>query len=233
MLARAAFAAAAAALALASAAQAVSIGAGCASGCAPAAGVAVDGVGDAFSVQFDGSVERHATPGLTASASFLVTAFDGASGHVVLQITLTNTSDAALFDGARVSALGFDVDAALTGAASGGLFDHAVRGSSFPNGFGPVDVCAISNPNNCSGGRNAGLQIGQSGVFTLTLDFGGPLASLQLTNFGVRYQSIDPVGRFVDDSGTGCGQPVPEPRALALAGAAGLALLGRKRRPTA
>jgi hypothetical protein len=195
-----------------------------------ASAVPIDAAGDAFVVSFDGNVEGQPAPGLTASASFLVTHFDAAAGQVVLEITLTNTTDPALFRQSRVSALGFDVDAQLTGAASSGLFDHAVLGGQFPNQFGPVDVCAIGNPNNCADGHNDNAKIGETGVFTLTLSFAGPIAGLELTNFGVRYQTVEPVCEFVDDSGTGRGAVVPEPRAMALLGAAGLALFGSRRR---
>ncbi|HEY8123385.1 MAG TPA: cistern family PEP-CTERM protein [Myxococcota bacterium] len=196
---------------------------------AAASAVPIDSVGDSFAVSFDGSVKGVLTPGLTASASFLVTEFDGAAGRVVLQISLSNTTDTTLFKQARVSALGFDVDATLSGASASGLFGHALLGSQFPSQFGPVDVCAIGNPNSCSSGRNAGALLGQSGVVTLTLSFAGPLTALDLSNFGVRYQTLEPVGPFIEDSGTGHGT-VPEPRVLALLGAAGLALFGRRRR---
>jgi hypothetical protein len=190
----------------------------------------VGAVGDAFSVSFDGNVATQPTPGLTASASFLVTSFDAAAGQITFQVTVANTTDPLLFQNARVSALGFDVDATLAGATASGVFDSAVLGGQLPNQFGAVDVCASGNPNDCSGGGNAGLNLGQSGVFTLVLRFAGPIASVDLGHFGVRYQSVNPVGCFVDDSGTGTGMVVPEPRALALLGAAGLALLGTRRR---
>ena len=148
-------------------------------------------------------------------------------------MTLTNTTDPLLFKNTRVSALGFDVGATLVAATSSGIFDSGVLGGQFPNQFGPVDLCASGNPNNCSGGANAGLNIGQSGVFTLALSFAGPIASVDLSHFGVRYQSVNPLGVFVDDSGTGSGAVVPEPRALALLGAAGLALIGTRRRARA
>jgi hypothetical protein len=196
---------------------------------AAAGAVPIDAVGDTFQVDFDGNVEGQPTPGLTASATFLVTEFDAAAGRVALQISLSNTTDPALFRQSRVSALGFDVDVDLASASSSGLFAHAVRGSAFPNQFGPIDVCAIDNPNNCAGGRNGGLQIGESGVFTLVLTFAGPIASVEFGNFGVRYQTVEPEGCFADDSGTGRGTVVPEPRLLALLGAAGLFLLGRRR----
>jgi hypothetical protein len=200
---------------------------------AAASAVPIDAVGDTFRVDFDGNVREQPTPGLTASATFLVTEFDADAGRVVLEITLTNTTEPELFGDSRVSALGFDidadVDAILISATSSGLFDAAVLGGKFPNQFGPIDVCAIGNPENCSGGRNAGGHLGETGVFTLVLNFEGPIGALDLTNCGVRYQAIEPVCGVAADSGTGHGT-VPEPRVLGLLGAAGLALLGRRRR---
>ena len=198
---------------------------------APALAVPIDSVGDTFAVEFDANVGTQDVAGLTASATFLMTEFDAAAGRVVLQISLENTSDAALWESARVSALGFDVNGGIASANTGGLFQHAVLGGQFPNQFGPVDVCVIDNANNCSGGGNGGVHIGESGVITLTLNFAGPISSLDLTNFGVRYQSLesDDLG-FDGDSGTGSGDVVPEPRLLGLLGIAGLALAGTRRR---
>jgi hypothetical protein len=192
--------------------------------------VSIGAVGDTFTVQFDGNVETELVPGLSASATFLVTELDAAAGRVVLEISLSNTADAGLWKSARVSAIGFDVDATLTSASAGGLFSEAVTGGRLPNQFGPVDVCAVDNAHNCSGGRWGGVKLGESGVITLTLQLAGPIAALELTNFGVRYQSLTSKSlELCDASGTGTGT-VPEPRALALLGAAGLALWGRKKR---
>jgi hypothetical protein len=193
--------------------------------------VTIDSVGDTFGVVFDGNVETEQVAGLAASATFLVTEFDAAAGRVVLQISLSNTSNNGIWQSARVSAIGFDASEDIVSASATGLFAYAVTGGKFPNQFGPVDVCAIDNANNCSGGQNGGLHIGQSGVVTLTLQFAGPITALDLTNFGVRYQSLDSCDLEISGgSGTGSGDVVPEPRALALLGIAGLALFGRKRR---
>ena len=195
-----------------------------------ASAVPIGSVGDSFTVNFGGNVQRADVSGLSASASFVVTELDALTGHVVLEITLTNTTDASIWEGSRVSAIGFDVDQTIASASASGLFAYAVTGSRFPNGIGPIDVCAIDNANNCSGGANGGVTLGQNGVVTMTLEFGGPITSLDLAHFVVRYQSLDSEELGISgDSGTGDGEVVPEPRLLALLGLAGLALLGRKR----
>jgi hypothetical protein len=198
---------------------------------APALAVPIDSVGDSFTVEFDGNVETQDVAGLAASASFLVTEFDAAAGRVVLQISLENTSDPALWQSSRVSALGFDVNRDIGSANTSGLFQHAILAGKFPNQFGPVDVCVVDNRNNCSGGGSGGVHIGESGVITLTLNFTGPITSVDLANFGVRYQSLASDELAIQEgSGTGSGDVVPEPRLLGLLGIAGLALLGTRRR---
>ncbi|MBM4385349.1 MAG: cistern family PEP-CTERM protein [Deltaproteobacteria bacterium] len=198
---------------------------------AAASAVTIDSVGDAFTVDFAGSVGDDTLPGLTARASFVVTEFDAATGHVVLEITLTNTTDASIWESSRVSAIGFNADHPIVSASSSGLFSEAVTDGRFPGIRGLIDVCAIDNPNNCSGGGNGGVTLGQSGVVTMTLEFGGPITSLDLSRFVVRYQSLNSEQLDIcDDSGVGEGVVVPEPRVLALLGIAGLALVGSRRR---
>lgn len=191
--------------------------------------VTLSSVGDAFTVSFAGNVNGTNTPGLTSQASVLVTSFQARS--ISLSITLTNTTDATLFSGSRVSAIGFDPSVPLAGASSSGLFANAVTGNAFPNGFGPVGVCAIQNRNNCKGGANGGVGLGQSGTMLLTLDFAAPVASVDLSNFGVRYQGVDST-RLGLSGASGTGRPgggpvpgIPEPGA-GLVFALGMTLAG-------
>lgn len=198
---------------------------------ATASATPIDSVGDSFAVDFAGRAGSGTVPGLTARASFLVSEFDAATGHVVLEITLTNTTDASIWEGSRVSAIGFNVDQTVVSASSSGLFAHALTGGHFPRIRGPLDVCAVDSPTNCSRGGNGGVTIGQSGVIALTLEFGGPIASLDLSRFVVRYQALDSAQLSISrDSGVGEGAVVPEPRLLGLLGVAGLVLAGSRER---
>jgi hypothetical protein len=104
-----------------------------------------------------------------------------------------------------------------------------------PSGFGTVDLCFKgSGGPNCSGGGGAGLNIGESGTGSLTLNFSSIVDQLTLSDFFVRYQSISgggapgsAIGRGTTTStgstGSTGGTEVPAPAAfwlfaLALAG---------------
>jgi hypothetical protein len=202
----------------------------------PAGAVIVDGTDDDFTIDFGGNIEGSDVAGLTASALFDVQSISG--NTLVLSITVTNTASTSLWESARVSAFGFDTDPSITSATlASTVFSNVNLDESFPNGFGGVDVCVINNRNNCNGSRNGGLTLGQSTQLTLTLNFAQNVSAVELTNFGVRYQSLtsDELG-FDGDSGTGRpGNPIPEPYSVAMFVLGGLivATLSRKQVLTA
>ncbi len=199
----------------------------------PAWAVTITGVGDTFDVNFDGNVSSTPVPGLTASASFEVTGFSSTS--IVLDIDITNTSDGSIWENSRISALGFNTDPILDDASViSGIFDYAIVDDAFPNGFGSVDVCVIDNRNNCKGGTSEGVLIGETESIRVSLSFDAAITELTLSNFGVRYQSLDSEQLGIDgDSGTGREiPPIPEPSAaLLFVGGALMASVGvRKQR---
>jgi len=195
-----------------------------------AAAATVDSVGDTFDVTLGGNIGGEDVAGLSAMATVEVESIVG--NTLVLNITLTNTST-VLWEDARVSAFGFDTNPDVVSASlESGVYRNVNLGGHFPNGFGSVDLCVINNRNNCSGGGRGGLNIGESSVLTLTLNFNAPVTSVELENFGVRYQSLTSGALgFNDASGTGTPSlPIPEPRSAALFLLGGLLIAGAVRK---
>ena len=151
--------------------------------------------------------------------------------------TLDNTSSSPV-TASRVSGFGFDVDPGLTGASVVGTFNTAASGN-VPNQIGPVDFCAKDGggTNNCAGGGNGGVTLGNTGSGTFALTFASGTTAIGLDNFFVRYQSINAPGI---EGGSASGQvttpssPVPEPAAwmLMILGFAGIGFAMRKQRHT-
>jgi|GEM_PF-869352 len=209
---------------------------------------AAQDLGKSFQVNFDGNVERNTVEGLSSLAKFTLTSVTG--NQAIFNIELSNTSNNGITS--RTSALGFDIaDATVTSASvlSGSLFTNAVLNDAFPNGFGKVEVCFINNATNCKGGggtgNNSGVLTGATGSFAASITLSESTQKFAMSNFGVRYQSIDDGGELSGASGTGMGttspiatkpkQPtsIPEPAtstAIFLAGV-GLLSAGRKKQP--
>lgn len=212
------------------------IGVACAIALGASAGRAVaatvDSVGDSFTVLFAGNIAGSDVAGLSASA--LVSVESIANRTLVLNVTLTNTST-VLWESARVSAFGFDTNPNVVSAQlDSDVYRNVNLNGHFPNGFGSLDLCVINNRNNCSGGGRGGLTRGESEVMTLTLHFRNPVTSVELDNFGVRYQSLTSSALgFNGASGTGTGNPsspIPEPRSTAMYLLGGLAVAGLVRK---
>jgi len=198
---------------------------------AQAAPITVDSVGDSFTVDFDGNVNSTPIAGLSATATFTVTSFTANS--IGFDVDLTNTSGSGITS--RISGLGFDTTPGITGATSTGVFNIAVLGGAYPNGFGGIEACFKDGggTSNCQGGGSGGVSTGVTGNFDIVLGFTGPITQFTFDKFGVRYQSIG--GTTAGTSGTGTGTPrpptsVPEPSSAALLGTGLVASLVARRR---
>lgn len=203
--------------------------------------ITADDVGQSFTIDFDGNVDRTQVDGLTSWAKFTLESFTGT--QAIFDIELENTSTGSITS--RTSALGFDIDGATVDSASvaGSLFEDAHINDSLPNGFGNIDVCFINNTNNCKGGggegNNGGVSTGQGpSTFTATIELTESVQNFAMSNFGVRYQSING-DDFSGASGTGRGTPyyeapkpkaIPEPSTVTAVLLSGFALVQQRRR---
>ena len=218
---------------------------------AQAGSIKVDGVGDQFTVNFNGSDDSISTidPWLTSSVLFYVEAFG--TDSLQLKGTVANTTQSPY--ASRVTGLGFDVDPDATGASVTGIFGTYVLGGSFqPHGISDtLDVCVKNGNNNNCHGSNGGVAQGASGVFYLTLNFASNISNgVTFDNFVARYQGISyPQGQSGSGSGAGRGcivgvdttgecttdggdKPVPEPTTMVLTGLGllGASFIARRRR---
>ena len=181
--------------------------------------VGADDLNKSFDILFDGNVSEQNASGLSSKATFTFLGFStiGKNTEAAFKVLLSNTSSSGI--SSRSSALGFDVDRDLVGTGdSGGSGNTRVSGlfsndraGSFPNKFGAIDVC-FTNGNTCQGGKGegngSGVMTGNTGEFLPILALSGKVSTVTLSNFGVRYQSING-NSFNGASGTGHGSFMP------------------------
>ncbi len=202
--------------------------------CAPAFAVEITSPGQRFDVIFGGGAARDA--GLSGRARFEVV--EMSADRVVLDVTLTNTSDSVLFPGARISEFGFESGASL---ASGSLgVDESRRTRARVRAERSARrACRTEAGALCRFGGKRGLAIGESRTMQLTLLFDPSLGKPDLDRFDIRYGRSRSLGRGVVERGPTGGvpstSPIPEPHSVALfaIGAAAVMLAARKRVLTA
>jgi hypothetical protein len=194
-------------------------------------------VGQSFTIDYNGFADDTVIDNLTASTTFTLTSVT--SDTYTFDYVVNNTTDSGV--GSRVSSFAFNTNPDIIDASSTGVYDYTVTDSNYPNGIGTVDVCFKAGDSNSCAGNQGGLTAGQTGTGTLSLSFTGPISSLSLDDFFVRYQSITGVDGITSASGqqtsssstggsttsggtsTSGGTPVPAPGMLVLFG---MSLLG-------
>ena len=198
--------------------------------------------GDAASIEYNGMIDGEEQPGLSARTDLLFASASEDENALYFDIELENTSDDDIWDRSRLSGFGFTADPAVDKVAISGGPDAsdwtATEDKQLPGLF-DVDIClASSESGNVCGTGGGGLEIDESAAFTLKMTFdsdNGAPDALDLTEFGVRWQSLD--SEHLELKGeSGVGTPttqVPEPGMLALLGvglvAVGLASFRRRR----
>lgn len=199
-----------------------SIAASFVSGTGNGTNVTLDSSGPAFSwtINYNGfSDSLVPITGLTSSIlyNFVGTTFAGGETTYNFQYQISNTSSAPI-TASRVSMFGFNTNPNLvaSGASSTGIFGKQGYNSNVPN-IGDIEVCfhdRNGNSTNCAGGSGGGVDLGQmSTLGTFSLKFAGTPAVINLSDFYVRYQSIEGAGNVtsaVGQPGTPT-SPVPEP----------------------
>ena len=176
-------------------------------------------LGTAYTLNYNGFSDGTTVSGLTGSTTFTLTSILG--NDYTFSYSVTNTSSAPITD-SRISSFAFNADPNITAATSTGAFSFTTLNSTYPNGIGAVDVCfKDASTGACAGGGSGGLAQGTTGTGDFVLSFAQPIASLTLSDFYVRYQSITGAGAITSANGSGTltssgGTSVPEPGMLGL-----------------
>ena len=156
--------------------------------------------------------------GITTTATTTTFAFD---------FDFTNTSDPAIWDTARITGFGFDVDPNFSSATlTSTTFLYMGSGNYPDNGLSDhsVELCFTNNPGggpnppNCAG-SNGGIAIGDTGDGSFTLTFNDPLLTqITLSGFIDRYQGLasDTYPNITSATGIPGVGGVPEPATWAM-----------------
>ena len=212
-----------------------------------AASVAITGVGQTWSLDYNGIVDVGGVPtvqpGLSATIGYKVTGFyfDGTRTLLQMDIVVHNTTNASVYQNSTVTGIGFNTDPNIRRFGSGatGAYGYLSINTALPTGLGfMVEVCVSGRMNSCSGSAAGSTQTGQTSHAMVQLAFAGNLtngAVITLDNFGIRYSDVISQSLGINGQkglGVPVTPPIPEPAAAAVFGAGALlvaAALSRRR----
>jgi len=204
---------------------------------APAFGASVTltGVGQTFSVTYNGIIDIGGVPtpvaGVSAQVDFQITGmyYDASINRTIvdMDVVVTNTTDSSIWQQATVTGIGFNTDPNVKRAGSGasGAYNFVALNTSLPTGSGfMVEVCVSGRLNECAGAPSGATGIGEVSQSSVQLAFYGNVTSpITLDNFGVRYSGLlsSQFGIVGEVPGVGIGvitPPIPEPASAAVFG---------------
>ncbi len=156
--------------------------------------------GTSFVMGYTGLVGGITTSNVTAQATFGFTGLSNAGKTYNFTYNLLNNSN---YD-SRLSSFGFNAAPNISGVSSTGYFGFANQNANYPEGIGNVEICFTATSNGTCTGNGSGLTSNpdQSGSGTFALTFAQIMSSIELSDFAVRFQAINPT---INGSSSGVG----------------------------
>ena len=171
-------------------------------------------IGGSGTGTFDGGIGSGTRiPAIHGSLTLTLTSVVAATNTWNFSYSFTNTTVSPWT--ASMPSFGFDTDPTLQGATVTGFFNKVDLGGNISGGNNKLDFCATAGAG-CAGGSSNGLDPGQTGTGTFSLDFANSAnASTVITLSGYldRYQEITCLipaqcGNVHGESGIGFGTDV-------------------------
>ena len=216
-----------------------------------ATSVQVNGVGDHWTLDYNGIVDVNGVPttmpGLSARVGYSVTGltYDATYGITLLSmdIQIKNNSDASIWQYTSVAGVAFDTNPNVIrlGSGAAGALGFVALNQTLPTGLGfKVEVCVSGRRNQCDTLNPFGVATGSTGVASVVLAFRGNLVGqpIDFTNFGIRWSDLSS-SQFgiVPTTGNGLGlptaPPIPEPASAVVFGIGALLVAAAIRRKRA
>ena len=165
------------------------------------AGVVINSsaAGLSFQMGYTGLVNGTVTNNVTAQGTFGFTGVSNGGKTYNFTYNLLNNSN---YD-SRLSSFGFNAAPDISSVSSTGYFGYASTNTNYPQ-LGNIEICFTAVSNGTCTGNGAGLTSNpdQSGSGTFALTFANVMSSIELSDFAVRFQAINPT---INGSSSGVG----------------------------
>jgi hypothetical protein len=143
-------------------------------------------VGVTKSIDFNGVDDGDTINGLSANIDYKLTSIGNSGTSWVFSYNVENTSDWPVWL-STVTGFGFNVDPNISSSSATGEFSKTSSGN-VPD-VGSREVC-LTNSSCQSSSSSSGVDIGDTGVGTFTLNFSQAKTSVSLSDLYVRYGAV-------------------------------------------